>query len=155
MPDAVPPVILRSLLLGLAGGSRSTLALLGPTAAGVVRPPGSPRVAAAARTAAAAGIAGELVGDKLPVTPSRVARGGTLVRAVAGGVGAAQLERSVPAVLAGVLGATAMTWAGYGWRRLSASRGLPDWPAAIVEDAVALTLAGVATGVVPSRLAAA
>lgn len=144
MPDAVPPAIVRSLALGLASGSRSTLGALGPVAAGVVSPPVPPRFRTAARVGAAVGILGELVGDKLPVTPSRVAGAGTLVRALAGAGGAVQLERTVPAAAAGALAGAAGAWAGYGWRRLFAARGLPDWPAALLEDAVALALAAVA-----------
>jgi uncharacterized membrane protein len=157
MPDNGPSALVRSLLLGLAAGARSTLGLFGPVAAGAVRPPGSPGAATAARAGGALGILGELVGDKLPAAPDRTAGIGTLVRALAGAAGGFQLRGTggsgpLPgwaAAAAGAAGGAAGTWAGYGWRRLVASRGLPDWPAALAEDAVALTLAAVATGVVP------
>ena len=143
---------LRGLGLGVAAGCRSTLGLLGPVAAGV-----GPRRSGAVRLLAAGGVVGELVGDKLPVTPSRVAGVGPLVRAVAGAVGAVQLgagttpARRVAVAGAGAVGALAGTWGGYGWRRLVARRGFPDWPAAVAEDVLAITLAAASLGAVPAR----
>jgi len=138
----------RGLGIGVAAGSRTTLGLLGPVAAGA----GQPRHPAV-RLLATAGIAGEIVGDKLPWTPSRVAGAGPFFRVVAGAVGALQLGaggspgRRLAVAGVGAAGALAGTWAGYGWRRLFARRGLPDWPAAVTEDVVALVLAAASLGV--------
>lgn len=95
------------------------------------------------------GVAGELVGDLLPATPSRLAFPGPQARAVSAAVGGALLARRagvrvlVPAVAAAAASA-AGTWGGAAWRRWAARRG-PDWPAALAEDLVALALASAAT----------
>ncbi len=101
------------------------------------------------RVGLALGVVGELVGDLLPGTPSRLRPPGPQARAAAAAVGGVLLARRagvgpvLPAVLAAVASA-AGTWGGAAWRRWAARRG-PDWPAALTEDAVALALAGAAT----------
>lgn len=98
------------------------------------------------------GVVGELVGDLLPATPSRLAFPGPQARAIAAGVGGALLARRagvavlVPAVAAAASSAGG-TWGGAAWRRWAARRG-PDWPAAVAEDLVALALAALATAAV-------
>ncbi|RMI01043.1 hypothetical protein, partial [Cellulomonas triticagri] len=77
----------RSALLGVASGSRASLALAAPT----LRDPTRGRVA---RTAAVLGVVGEVVGDKLPTTPSRIVPPGPQSRAVAAALGGAALARS-------------------------------------------------------------
>jgi uncharacterized membrane protein len=144
--------MVRGLGLGVAAGCRSTLGLLGPVAAGVGPPRGR-----GARMLAAVGVVGELVGDKLPVTPSRVAAPGPFVRAVAGAAGALRLGAGAPPARrlalasAGAVGALGGTWGGYGGRRLFERRAVPDWPAAVAEDVVALALAATCLGVRPGR----
>src|SRR5690606_1967013 len=46
----------------------------------------------------------------------------------------------VAAAAAGAAGAAVGTWGGAAWRRLAVGE-RPDWPGAVAEDAVALTLA--------------
>ncbi len=138
---ARPGLVARSALLGLAAGSRTTLGLLGPVLT-------SPTASRAARRAAGLGIASELVGDKLPSTPSRLEPGARYGRLAAGAVCAVTLagrESARPLVpaLAGLAGASAGTWGGAAWRAWAVRR-MPDWRAALLEDAVALTAAGLA-----------
>jgi uncharacterized membrane protein len=88
--------------------------------------------------------AGEYVGDKLPVTPSRLSPPALAARAVSGGwcggVVAARLGASRRAGIAsGVFGALAAAWCGYSLRAyLTKSRGLPDAAVATAEDAFAI-----------------
>lgn len=136
MPNAV--AVRRAALLGTAAGLRSAtpfgvLALRGRLGGGGLR------------TAALTAAAGELVADKLPVTPSRTsppALGGRLASgAAAGGL----LGGAAGAALGGacaVFGAVAgeRTRATLGMRT-----GLPDPLVAVVEDALAVGLAVAAT----------
>ena len=134
-------LVMRSLLIGWASGARSSL---GP---GAVALTGDGRTVV--RIGAAAGIVGELIGDKLPNAPSRLERGGALFRAAAGAIGASTLARRasaspvVPVVAAAVAGFTS-AHAGASWRAWAAGR-MPDWQAALLEDAVALGAAALAT----------
>ena len=133
-------LLVRSLLLGWAAGARASLGPAGPTLTGD-RPP-------LVRAAAALGVVGEIIGDKLPTAPSRLEHGGALVRATSGAIGAtmlaarAQANPVVPAV-AGAVGGLAGAYGGAAWRAWAVGR-LPDWQAAIAEDVVALTAAAVA-----------
>lgn len=135
----------RAVLLGVAAGCRSSLGVAAPLLGGRAAVSGPRRLV---RAVVALGVVGELVGDLLPVTPSRLRPPGPQVRTATAAVGGALLARRagvgvlLPAVLAA--GASAAgTWGGAAWRRWAARRG-PDWPAALVEDAVALTLARLA-----------
>ena len=96
---------------------------------------------------------GELVGDKLPMTPDRISGNAGLGRLlfgtimgglVASGVGA----RSGGLLLAaatGTVGGAVGSYGGY-WARksITGQYGLPDLPVALVEDAVAFSLARLA-----------
>ena len=133
---------LRSALLGIASGSRSSLGFAGP----VLTAP--ERASAPARAAAVVAVAGEFVGDKLPRTPPRTSAAGLpprFLEAVAGATRLAGRERSNAArpALFAAAGAAAGTWGGLGWRRWAALR-MPDWQAALIEDGAALVLAGLA-----------
>src|SRR3954469_13331955 len=128
----------RSLLLGVAAGSRSSLGMGGPTLTaadtGVVR-----------KLAALASLGGELYADKQPATPDRTSAAALVPRLVSGAGGAGLLARRQGAnaalpVLAGVAGAAAGSWGGLGWRRWAAGR-MPDTQARGLEDAAALLLA--------------
>jgi hypothetical protein len=141
--------VLRSAALGLAAGARTSLGVAAPV---VQRSGRDDRPRTRLATAAAAGsvlaVVGELIGDKLPQAPSRLDLPGLLVRVATGVAGAALLSRRgrtapVLPVLAGAAGALAGTYGGAAWRSW-ASRRVPDWQAAVVEDVLALALAGTA-----------
>ncbi len=94
---------------------------------------------------------GELFGDKLPVTPSRLSIPSLGVRALSGAVsgGAVAARRGgsrTAGVALGIGGALAGAWLGYTVRaRLVQQRGLPDAVVALGEDALTLALAYVVT----------
>jgi uncharacterized membrane protein len=89
---------------------------------------------------------GEYVGDKLPTTPSRIAAAGLSGRLFFGaftGFLLAQVLVLEPwlAVLAGLVGAVAGAFAGWFVRtRAVAALKCPDWPVAVVEDAISIGL---------------
>lgn len=125
-------VLVRSAVLGAAAGARSVT----PLAVLALRRPGW------VRTVTAVAALGELVADKLPQTPSRLApaplAGRMLLGALAGG-GYARRRGVSPILpaLAAAGAALAASHAGARWRtRFSGSV-----PAAIAEDAAAVTLA--------------
>jgi uncharacterized membrane protein len=136
-PTTVP--VLRGAALGLAAGARASLGVLGPALAGRH----GLRVAGAMT-------AFELVADKLPFAPSRLAPSQLAPRLAVGMVGAAALAvrggRSpwAPA-LAGLAGAAAGSVVGSAWRAAAQDRGW-TWQAALAEDAVAGVLVAVAAG---------
>jgi len=134
-------VVLRSALLGVAAGGRSTLAAAGPTLAAAP----SSRKARASLLA----VAGELVADKLPTTPSRLEGPSLAVRVAAGAGGGAALAKgagcapAAPAAV-GAAGALAGSYAGAAWRTWSSVRA-PALAGALVEDVVAVALAVLAS----------
>ncbi|MCO7275512.1 hypothetical protein [Cellulosimicrobium cellulans] len=143
-------LLARALALGVAAGSRSSLGVAAPVLGGWVGGDGPGVVGVLVRGTAAAGVAGELVGDKLPQTPSRLDPPGPVFRLASGALGGVLLARRrsgpagvVAAAVAGAAGAAAGTWGGAAWRRLAVGS-RPDWPGAVAEDAVALTLAALA-----------
>jgi len=87
---------------------------------------------------------GEIIGDKLPMTPSRTTLPPLLARTAFGGlVGAAAFvpdnRRATVGVLLGSSAALAAAFAGEGLRAVVSGRtGLPDAVAALAEDAVVL-----------------
>ncbi len=90
--------------------------------------------------------AGEYVGDKLPMTPDRTDAfplfgrigSGALVGA---GVASARDENVVVGALVGVAGALIGSFGGVWIRKaLPGTLGLPDWPVALAEDALALSV---------------
>lgn len=89
-------------------------------------------------------IAGELVGDKLPSTPSRLDPA-PLGGRIAAGAGAAYAvarrggEDPIPAVIIGGLSAVAGSYAGHAYRAWASKR-VPPVAAAVAEDAVALSI---------------
>ncbi|WP_333769477.1 DUF4126 family protein [Streptomyces sp. IBSBF 2435] len=121
------------------------------------------------RAATATAALGELVADKLPQTPSRLGAPGLIPRVVLGALAATVLaarsgrdeggDRSdtfdgrdhqacpavpaptlaVAAVLGGIAAAGA-AFAGAWWRLTAGQYGRPDWPAAVIEDALAVAL---------------
>jgi uncharacterized membrane protein len=137
-------VLGRAAALGAATGLRSTVAL----AALVVRGnDGLPAVLRhpAARLAAAMADGGELIGDKLPITPSRLTPPGLASRVVSASLAAAIVARSghrhpVPAVAIASAAAVAAAKIGHD-THCALARRLPDPAVALVEDAVAIGLA--------------
>lgn len=155
---------LRSMI-GLAAVAAS-----GPAAPGPVPRPVALLAGRPVRVATAAAALGELVADKLPRTPSRLGAAGLVPRFALGALAAAALAtRSLPdagatgdsgddrggpqprtavpaatlCVTAAVGGGTAVAaaFAGAWWRQQVQQSGLPDWPAALLEDSVAAALA--------------
>jgi hypothetical protein len=143
-------LVARSAVLGVATGFRSSMAFAGPA---VTTPRRRGRLGlVTGRPGAAASVlavGGELVADKLPVTPSRLEGPGLAVRIAAGAGGATALAHregahaKLPA-LVGAAGAAAGSYGGYAWRQW-AGRRVPDWQAALVEDAAAVGLAALAS----------
>lgn len=87
---------------------------------------------------------GELVGDKLPSTPSRLDPAPLGGRILAGAGAAYAIARRrgedvVPATLIGGLSAVAGSYAGHRYRAWASKR-VPPLTAAVVEDAVALSI---------------
>jgi len=127
----------RSLLLGLAAGSRSALGISAPTLTaadtGVLK-----------KLGALASVAGEMVVDKQPGTPPRTEAPSLQIRLASGATGGGLLARRAGAnaalpVTAGLAGAAAGSFGGLAWRRWADER-MPDRQAALLEDAAALVL---------------
>lgn len=135
-------ILTRAAALGLATGSRSTagLAALSASTAGSS---GSILTSRWTARLAAVAAAGELVGDKLPRTPSRLQPPSVAARLALGTAGAAILSHregnsrssTVLAGLLGLAGAGVSTWAGARWRGVAAKRLGRDLPGALAEDA--------------------
>jgi uncharacterized membrane protein len=80
------------------------------------------------------------------MTPPRTRPIGLLARGLAAGLACARFARSrredvATAVLLGATGALVSAYAGAAYRAAVARAHLPDFPAALLEDAVAYTLA--------------
>ena len=144
--------IAHAATLGVVAGMRSQLPLA-LLALRTQREPAAQRPATygpfpAAPLRALAGLAavGELIGDKLPMTPSRLEPGPLTARlaigAVAGGILAGGAGGSrVAGALSGASGAGLGAFAGYHLRRWAGQvTGLPDPLFGAVEDGVAIAL---------------
>ena len=88
----------------------------------------------------------ELVVDKLPSTPPRTRPFGLLARALAAGFACAALARRTDEdtafpVLFGVCGALGAAYLGTAYRGAVARAHVPDFPAALLEDALAYAAA--------------
>jgi uncharacterized membrane protein len=145
---APPSALLRAVALGAASGSRSTA---GVTAVALTSTRGDRGVLASGLGSTAGTVtsgvlaAGELVADKLPTTPSRLAPpslggrllfGGTSAAAVAGRDG----HDPVLPALVGAASALGMSVLGARLRGVAAQRFGSDKPGAFVEDGVAAAL---------------
>ena len=97
---------------------------------------------------------GELIGDKLPQTPSRVSLLPLVARICFGGVVGAICAtglRGAPAegAILGVLGAVVGAFGGFNLRQwMVKTKGFRDLPVALAEDAVAVGLSVLALGIV-------
>ncbi len=85
----------------------------------------------------------ELIGDKLPKTPSRKSPPGFIARIVTGALSGAAIGASsqslIGGLVAGVVGAVVGTLGGYEFRsRLVKAIGGNDLPIALLEDAIAI-----------------
>lgn len=148
----LPPAgaTLRSAALGLAAGGRTSLGVAAPVLSWRTGRPGEgrSRLHAAARVVSLLGVAGELAGDKLPQTPSRLDRGALAARVISAVSGSAVLcrrDQVAPGLplLAAAAGAFAGAYGGAAWRAWAAER-MPAWQGALLEDVVALGLAATA-----------
>ena len=96
---------------------------------------------------------GELIGDKLPTTPSRKVAGAFAARIVSGALCGAAIGAQGGALLggavAGAVGAVIGTLGGAAARARLASAFGKDRPAALLEDAVAILGAASIVGAVP------
>lgn len=148
----------RAFILGVASGGRSTAGLAAvaattPTGSGSGQQPLTALSTVSGKRITGLMFLGELVADKLPFTPRRLAPPALLGRVVTGGLAAwvlarrqhAQPEQAVIAGAAGGAGAVLGCIVGLRWRDAAARRGLPDLPAALAEDVVVLGLAAAAT----------
>lgn len=144
-------IITRAALLGLASGGRSTIGLAAlAVSAG---DSGSALTGRWTRRLAGAACLAELVGDKLPQTPSRLEPPGSIPRLVLGAVSGAVLahregnsrQATVAAAMFGLLGAAAGTRLGAAWRKLGHANFGSDLPGAAIEDASCVAAARYAT----------
>jgi uncharacterized membrane protein len=136
--------LVNAALAGAATGLRSTAGV------GALVETGSPGLTGAwatepVRVVAGLGVAGELVVDKLPNTPSRLDPPGLLARvamaAVAGAVIARASDRRLaPAMVVAAGTAVVSARVGHDLRTFASTR-VPPLAAAIGEDAVAIALA--------------
>jgi uncharacterized membrane protein len=150
-----PRLLLRSGLLGVVAGLRSQFPAAALAARGLE--PASRSLALLStpggRRAAYLAAAGEILVDKLPITPDRVELRGLIARVASGAVAGAVLasatgvrgSRTALPVLAGAAGAYLGSWGGFAARRaLVGTTELPDAVVAVAEDVVAVGLAAVA-----------
>jgi uncharacterized membrane protein len=135
------PTMLRAVAIGVASGSRTTA---GPAALALTSRGAHLRQR---QLAAGVALAGELVGDTLPQTPSRdepasvIGRSGSSL-ACGAALARRRGEAVVPAALAALVGGVAGLHGGLWWRTGYAERlGVPPLAAALMEDVVALALA--------------
>ncbi len=137
-----------AFLLGAVSGMRSMSA---PAVLSyrLRRRGGSPRFLTGSRTVSVLGLAAaaELIVDKLPSTPARIATPALIARilsgALAGSLVVAQGRRErVLGAMLGAAGAVTATYGMYHLRKTAVEKSkLPDSIFAVVEDAAALTLA--------------
>jgi len=151
----VTSLLLRSGLLGVAAGLRSSIPAAALAVGGLEPESGALALLATrgARRAAVLAAAGELLVDNHPVTPDRVENRGLISRVASGALAGAMLAsatgvrgtRLALPVLAGAGGAYLGSWGGFTARRaLRAGTGVPDPVVAVAEDVVAVGLAAVA-----------
>jgi uncharacterized membrane protein len=146
--------LIRTGLLGIAAGgqSQTPFAALALTSTPISAGPAGLLDNRAVRVALTLAAVGELVADKLPQTPSRLAPQAYVPRLVVGAAAGAALAsragaRKREVVLAAVLGsagAAAGSHAGAQWREFAQPRFGSPWPGALIEDVVVVSLAAVA-----------
>jgi uncharacterized membrane protein len=141
-------VLLRAVALGAASGSRSTAGITAVALTSGIDDRGAVAPRLGSRTGGViTGLlaVGELIGDKLPSTPSRLAGPGLVPRLVLGATSAATMARRdghdgrLP-LLIGLAGAGAAAVLGVRLRAAAAQRFGSDRPGAVAEDAAAALL---------------
>jgi len=153
------PLLLTAGLLGVVAGLRSQLPNAVLAARGLE--PGSGPLtllgSAVGRRASYLAAAGEIIADKLPMTPRRVDRGPLIGRIVSGALAGTAFAsatgvrgaRLIPPAVAAAAGAFAGSWGGYTARKAAVeATGLPDPVVAVVEDLAAV---GLALAALPQR----
>jgi uncharacterized membrane protein len=133
-------LVLRSVVLGVASGCRSSLGLVAAAVSGT----GDGGASKAARGAALVAMAAELAGDKHPAAPSRLGPPGVVPRFASGTIGSIALAGQQNAVadlpvIAGLAGVAAGAVGGAALREAAAAR-IGNWQAGLLEDAVAVAL---------------
>lgn len=147
-PLRIPSALLGSALLGAASGLRAQIGLAilvarqDPSLPPFLQQPWTRRLLVA-------GAAGELVIDKLPSTPSRLVPPGIASRLALGALAASLLARTrrapwPPAAVIGASSAAVAAKLGHD-ARARLARTAPDPAVAVIEDALALGLAALAT----------
>ena len=134
-------------LAGTATGLRSTIgvgALVETASGGLPIPLRTPP----ARITAGLATLGELVVDKLPKTPSRLAPPGLAARVALAAASGVLIARAagqpvIPAALVAAAAAVASARVGHDLRALASTR-VPPFAAAVTEDVVAIGLAALA-----------
>jgi len=156
-PDTITPEqagLRRAALMGAVAGLRSQMpmvALSRAVALGEVKAPsgllGMPLRSKRGRQILLLSAVGEVIGDKLPFTPSRLSRKPFLGRLGFGALSAATLAQTqgtpvIQAALRGAVGAGIGSIVGYAFRIVVGRvTGLPNLVVALAEDAIALGLA--------------
>ena len=153
--------IVRALMLGAVAGMRSMLA---PAAISKLGIPGKSSPdhplrtwiqSPDARLILTALALGELIADKLPFVPSRKAPPAFLARVFSGALSAAALNdnaEALPLVLIfGAAGSVLGTWGGSALRSALAEAFGKDFPAALLEDCLAVALACSALADIPAH----
>jgi uncharacterized membrane protein len=146
-----------AFLVGVASGGRS---MTGLATIALTTRPGTPSMflnraaSAPGRVLLTTGAAAELVGDKLPTTPSRLSTVGLTSRIVTGAIGGAALAvrtRTNPGIgaLCGVVGAVAGSYAGAYWRRWAGTEQVTAFVAAVAEDLLTVATAAAASALAP------
>jgi len=138
----------RAARLGLVAGLRSMMApaLLSRYLVEGAHPGGFPLNLLGHPSVLTALAVGELVGDKLPMTPARTEPFPLLGRVGSGALVGAASQRArgaapLPGALVGASAALVGAFAGYyGRRALAEASGLPDPAVAVLEDALAFTV---------------
>lgn len=131
----VTSAYLRAFGIGVVAGLRSM------TAPAIARAKTKDNISAVLTMA----MLGEMLVDKLPITPSRTMPVALIVRAISGGVSGAIVVADVKdadrriAIALGAVGAVAASFAGERLRVTAAGK-VPDALVALVEDLVAFTL---------------
>lgn len=152
------PTIARSGLLGLTTGARSFSGIAAQVSVTPTGPRQPERALGQPWVKGLLGLValGEIVGDKLPATPSRLAPPALVGRLGLAGATALLVARarepgptippSAPVAVGVAVGASlASAFFGHAWRGCAATAVGRDWPGAVAEDVVASALAVLAT----------